>query len=79
MAGVDPKIWKAVTWFEGQKIKTKEDGSVTMTFDAADIISATRFVLEWGGEAKALKPRALVAGVRECIAALAGAHGMLVE
>ena len=50
--------------------------SVTMTFDSADLFSATRFVLEWGGEARALRPRALVESVRECIYALAEAHGI---
>ena len=65
-----------VTWFENQQIKANKDGSVTMTFDAADITSATRFVIEWGGEAKALRPRALVRNVRESISALAKAHRM---
>jgi len=65
---------REVTYYDSQKCTTNEDGSVTMTFNATDLFSATRFILEWGGEARAVKPRELVESVRKAIATLAKAH-----
>ena len=67
---------REVTWFDEQKIKEHTDGSVTLCFEAADLFSAARFVLQWGGEAKALKPKQLVDNVRACIVELAKQHNL---
>jgi predicted DNA-binding transcriptional regulator YafY len=65
---------REVVYFAGQKLTANPDGSATLRFETEDIYSAAAYVMEMAGNAKALKPKALVDKVRENISALAKTH-----
>lgn len=46
-------------WHEGQIIEENPDGSVIMSFTASHLLEIKRWVLSWGGLARALAPESL--------------------
>jgi predicted DNA-binding transcriptional regulator YafY len=67
---------KEMTFFDGQKLTSNADGSLTMHFETEDLFSAADFVTSMSGEAKAIKPKELVEKVKENIRVLAKVHGV---
>ena len=55
---------KEVTWVEGQTVEDEADGSVVLSFSVPSLVEVCHFVLQWGGEAEALEPEALVEMIR---------------
>ena len=55
-------------WHESQLLRELKGGGVELKL--ASLAEIERWVLSWGGDAKVLKPRELVDGVRKSAAAI---------
>lgn len=51
-------------WHDSQKLRELKDGGVELKLKLSSLREVERWVLSWGGEAKALKPRQLVDSIR---------------
>ena len=59
------------TWHDSQKIRTAADGSITLELNLGSLEEIERWILSWGGHAKALAPAALVERLRKTSAEIA--------
>jgi predicted DNA-binding transcriptional regulator YafY len=51
-------------WHESQQLRDLKDGGAELSLKLSSLAEIERWVLSWGGDAKALRPRELVESVR---------------
>ena len=52
-------------WHESQQLRELKNGGVELSMKLSSLIEIERWVLSWGGDVEVLKPRELIATVRE--------------
>jgi len=52
-------------WHESQQLKELKDGGVELRLKLSSLMEIERWILSWGGDAVVVKPKELVAAVRE--------------
>jgi predicted DNA-binding transcriptional regulator YafY len=61
-------------WHDSQELRELKNGAVELCLRLSSLAEIERWVLSWGGNATAIKPRELVDSVRSAGARIAGAH-----
>lgn len=59
-------------WHESQRLRELRNGGVEMQLKLSSLVEIERWVLSWGGDAKAVKPRELAEALRRSAAAILG-------
>ena len=52
-------------WHESQQLRELKNGGVELSLKLSSLIEIERWVLSWGGDVEVLKPRELIATIRE--------------
>ena len=61
-------------WHPSQQLRDLKDGSAELTMKLSSLAEVQRWVLSWGGHAKAVSPKELTASVREAGEKIAALH-----
>jgi proteasome accessory factor B len=51
-------------WHESQQLRELKGGAVQLAFKLSSLVEIARWILSWGGDARAIRPKELVAAVR---------------
>ncbi len=62
-------------WHESQKLRELKNGSIELSLKLSSLAEIERWILNWGGDAKVLKPRALAEAVRQSAKKILQASG----
>jgi len=61
-------------WHASQQVKELDNGSIELRLQISSLVEVQRWVLGWGGHARALEPPSLVASVSEAARTILHAH-----
>ena len=71
----DPRVADLIRekkWHESQQLRELKGGGVELRLKLSSLVEIERWVLGWGGDAKVLKPRELIDGVRRAAKKILG-------
>ena len=69
------RLVKEKRWHHSQKIRELKNGEIEVTFELSSLVEIVPWILGWGGHARAVGPKALVAEVAEEVRKLGKVYG----